>query len=57
MKNKNFDKLPAPIKAHISGGSNLDLTKIAPYRMLLGMDDRQMEEQGVRFERLAGGRG
>jgi hypothetical protein len=57
LKNKNFDKLPAPIKAHISGGSNLDLTKIAPYRMLLGMDDRQMEEQGVRFERLAGGRG
>lgn len=57
MKNKNFDKLPAPLKAHISGASNLDLTKIAPFRMLLGMDDRQMEEQGVRFERVASSHG
>jgi hypothetical protein len=52
-KNKNFDKLPPPLKAHISGPQNIDLNKIAPYRAMLGMDDSLMEAQGVRFERVA----
>jgi hypothetical protein len=52
-KNKNIDKLPQPLKAHISGPQNIDLNKIAPYRAMLGMDDSLMEAQGVRFERLA----
>jgi hypothetical protein len=52
-QNKNFDKLPPPIKAHLNGTQNIDLAKLAPYRGLLGMDDRLMEEQGVRFERMA----
>jgi hypothetical protein len=52
-KNKNFDKLPPPLKAHISGPQNIDLNRIAPYRAMLGMDDSLMEAQGVRFERVA----
>ena len=50
---KNFDKLPAHIKLHINT-QNINLAKIAPYRALLGIDDRKLEEeQGVRFERIA----
>jgi hypothetical protein len=51
--NKDFEKLPPDIKAHINTAQNIDLTRIAPYRVLLGIDDRRLEEeQGVRFERI-----
>jgi hypothetical protein len=51
--NKNFEKLPPDIKAHINTAPNIDLTKVAPYRVLLGIDDRRLEEeQGVRFVRI-----
>jgi hypothetical protein len=52
--NRNFERLPPDIKAHINTAPNIDLTRIAPYRVLLGIDDRRLEEeQGVRFERVA----
>jgi hypothetical protein len=50
---KNFEKLPNHIKVHINT-QNIDLSKIAPYRTLLGIDDKKLEqEQGVKFERIA----
>jgi len=56
-KHRNFPKLPPDIKAHINTSSTIDLVKLAPYRKLLGVDDRWLEqEQGVRFERIAGNR-
>jgi hypothetical protein len=56
-KNQNYPKLPAEIKAYIEA-PNINLTKIAGYRVLLGMDDREMEEkQGVKFIRVASSRG
>ena len=37
---------------------DINLTKIAGYRALLGMDEREMEEkQGVKFIRVASSRG
>ncbi len=56
-KNKNYPKLPPEIQAYIEA-PNINLAKIAGYRALLGMDDREMEEkQGVKFIRLASSRG
>ena len=56
IKNKNFAKLPRHIQAHINT-QNIDLAKIAPYRAMLGIDDKKMEdEQGVRFERVVSNR-
>ena len=53
VKHANFGKLPPAIQTHIRTQS-IDLNRLAPYRGLLGMDDRKMEEeQGVRFERVA----
>lgn len=50
---RNFARLPADIKAHILGAENIDLPRIAPYRVLLGINDRKLEEeQAVRFERV-----
>jgi hypothetical protein len=50
---KNFAQLPPEIKTHILN-QNINLPKIAPYRGLLGMNDKTLEEeQAVRFERLA----
>ena len=47
-----FPQLPPDIKTHILT-QNINLCKIAPYRQLLGMDDRVLEqEQAVRFERI-----
>ena len=50
---RNFAQLPPEIRAHILG-QNINLAKIAPYRGLLGMNDKTLEEeQAVRFERVA----
>jgi hypothetical protein len=51
---KNFQNLPIELKVHIANAQNINLTKIAPYRSLLGMDDVRLEqEQGIIFERIA----
>jgi hypothetical protein len=56
MKHKNYAKLPPQIQTYIDG-PNINLAKIAGYRALLGMDDKEMEEkQGVKFIRIAGSR-
>lgn len=53
---KNFAQLPPDIRAHILS-QNINLAKIAPYRGLLGMNDKTLEEeQAVKFERLASSR-
>ncbi|VIO76338.1 hypothetical protein CI1B_63590 [Bradyrhizobium ivorense] len=50
---KNFPQLPSDIKTHILT-QDINLPKIAPYRGLLGISDKVMEEeQGIRFERVA----
>jgi hypothetical protein len=51
MAHANFSKLPPAMQAHIKNGT-INLTVIAPYRGLLGIDDRKMEdEQGIKFVR------
>lgn len=53
---RNFNKLPPDIRTHILT-QNISLPKIAPYRGLLGINDKTIErEQAVRFERVAGPR-
>lgn len=55
-KHQNFGKLPPDMKAHINNSPNINLVKLAPYRKLLGVNDRWLEEeQGVKFE-IAGNR-
>jgi hypothetical protein len=50
---RNFPQLPSDIKSHILT-QNINLNKLAPYRGLLGMNDKALEEeQAVRFERVA----
>ena len=50
---KNFPQLPPDLRTHILT-QNINLTKVAPYRGLLGMNDKTLEEeQAVRFERVA----
>jgi hypothetical protein len=56
QKHQNFGKLPPDLKAHINNSPNINLVKLAPYRKLLGVNDKWLEEeQGVRFE-IAGNR-
>ena len=56
MKHRNYPKLPPQIQLYI-GGPTINLAKIAAYRGLLGMDDREMEEkQGIKFVKLGGSR-
>jgi hypothetical protein len=53
---RNFPQLPPEIRNHILT-QNINLTKVAPFRGLLGMDDKTLEEeQAVRFERVASNR-
>jgi hypothetical protein len=50
---RNFPQLPPDIRAHILT-QNINLAKVAPFRGLLGMNDKTLEEeQAVRFERVA----
>jgi hypothetical protein len=50
---RNFGKLPANLRTHILT-ENICLPKIAPFRALLGIEDKKIEEeQGIRFERVA----
>jgi hypothetical protein len=50
---RNFPQLPPDIKTHILT-QNINLNKLAPYRGLLGMNDKTLEEeQAVRFEKVA----
>jgi len=52
-KHPNYPKLPPSIKTAIEA-PRISLTKLAPYRTLLGINDRKIEEeQGVKFVRLA----
>ena len=52
-KVKNYDKLPPEAKALIDA-PNINLSKLAPYRALLGIDDSKIEqEQAVKFVRVA----
>jgi hypothetical protein len=56
-KVKNYNKLPPEAKTLIEE-PNINLSKLAPYRSLLGMDDRKIEqEQAVKFVRIASTRG
>jgi hypothetical protein len=56
MKHKNYPKLPAQIQASINRPT-INLAKIAGYRALLGINDKEMEEkQGVTFIRISGSR-
>jgi hypothetical protein len=56
-KVKNYNKLPPEAKTLIEE-PNINLSKLAPYRGLLGMDDRKIEqEQAVKFVRIASTRG
>jgi hypothetical protein len=56
-KSRNYNKLPPEAKAWIEA-ANINLSKLAPYRGLLGIDDSKIEqEQGVKFVRIASTRG
>lgn len=51
---RNFNKLPPDLRTHILT-QNINLPKIAPYRGLLGINDKTIErEQAIRFERVGG---
>jgi hypothetical protein len=51
-KVKNYDRLPPEAKALIDA-PNINLSKLAPYRALLGIDDSKIEqEQAVKFLRV-----
>ena len=53
---RNFSQLPPEIKTQILT-QNIDLRKLAPYRGLVGINDKTLEEeQAVRFERVASNR-
>jgi hypothetical protein len=53
---RNFTQLPPEIRSHILT-QNINLAKVAPFRGLLGMNDKTLEEeQAVRFERVASNR-
>jgi hypothetical protein len=56
-KHQNYAKLPATIQAYINE-PKINLAKIAGYRAVLGIDDKELEErQGVQFIRVAASRG
>ncbi|MGY4598053.1 hypothetical protein ACVWXL_005799 [Bradyrhizobium sp. GM22.5] len=51
-QHSRFAQLPPEIKTQILT-QNIDLPRLAPYRGLLGMDDRILDqEQGIRFVRV-----
>jgi hypothetical protein len=51
-KVKNYDKLPPEARVLIEA-PNINLSKLAPYRALLGIDDSKIEqEQAVKFVRV-----
>lgn len=53
---KNFARLPPDLQTHILT-QNISLPKLAPYRGLLGMNDKTLEqEQAIRFERVVSNR-
>jgi hypothetical protein len=58
LKNaRNYNKLPPDARALIDAPT-INLSRLAPYRGLLGIDDSRIElEQGVRFVRVASTRG
>ena len=50
---RNFPQLPPDIRNHILT-QNINLAKLAPYRGLVGMNDKALEEeQAVRIEKIA----
>ena len=50
---RNFARLPPDLRTHILT-QNISLPKLAPYRGLLGMNDKTLEaEQAIRFEKVA----
>ena len=53
---RNFARLPPDLRTHILT-QNISLPKLAPYRGLLGMNDKTLEEeQAIRFERVVSNR-
>lgn len=53
---RNFPRLPPELRTHILT-QNISLPKLAPYRGLLGMNDRTLEEeQAIRFVRVVSNR-
>jgi hypothetical protein len=49
---RNFPRLPPELRTHILT-QNISLPKLAPYRGLLGMNDKTLEEeQAIRFVRV-----
>jgi hypothetical protein len=53
---RNFPRLPPDLRTHILT-QNISLPKLAPYRGLLGMNDRTLEEeQAIRFVRVVSNR-
>jgi hypothetical protein len=51
-QHSKFGQLPPDIRTHILT-QNIDLCRVAPYRSMLGMDDRVLEqEQAVKFIRV-----
>jgi hypothetical protein len=53
---RNFARLPFELRTHILT-HNISLPKLAPFRGLLGMNDRTLEEeQAIRFERVVSNR-
>ena len=51
-QHSKFGTLPPDIRTHILT-QNIDLCRVAPYRTLLGMDDRVLEqEQAEKFIRV-----
>jgi hypothetical protein len=53
---RNFPRLPPELRTHILT-QNISLPRLAPYRGLLGMNDRTLEEeQAIRFVRVVSNR-
>lgn len=53
---RNFPRLPPELRTHILT-QNISLPKLAPYRGLLGMNDKTLEEeQAIRFVRVTSSR-
>ena len=53
---RNFPRLPPDLRTHILT-QNISLPRLAPYRGLLGMNDKTLEEeQAIRFVRVASNR-
>lgn len=53
---RNFPRLPPELRTHILT-QNISLPKLAPYRGLLGMNDKSLEEeQAIRFVKVTSNR-